>query len=76
MDRTVWWTFGGIGSIGLEEKMPASADAQFWCRKVGAVNVNVKYHAAATKVHSGIWTGGGIVEELGEVVMIFCVPSV
>ena len=66
MDRPVWWTFGGIGSIGQEEKIPARAAARFWCQKLEAVTVNVKDHAAAPKTHSGIQMGGRIVEELGK----------
>ena len=71
MDRPVWWTFGGIGSIGQEEKIPARAAARFWCQKVEAVTVTVKDHAAAPKMHSGIQMGGGIVEELGKGVKSF-----
>ena len=60
-----------IGSIGREEKIPASAAARFWCLKVGAVTLNVKDRSAAPKTHSGIWMGDGIVEDLGEGVKSF-----
>ena len=60
-----------IGSIGREEKIPASAAARFWCQEVGDVTLNVKDHAAAPKTHSGIWMDGGIFEELGEGVKSF-----
>ena len=66
MDRSVWWILVGIGSIGRDEKMSSRATARFRCRKVGAVTLNVKDHAAAPKTHGGIGMGGGIVEELGE----------
>ena len=56
--------------------MASSATAQFRCQKVGAVTVNVKDYAAVPKTHSGIWMGGGIVEELGEGIKSFCVPFV
>ena len=71
MDRSVWWTLGGIGSIGREEKMAYSATARFRCRQVGAVTVNVEDHASAGKTHVGIGMSGGIVEELGEGIKIF-----
>ena len=66
MDRSVWWTLGGISSIGREEKTASSATARLWCRKVGSITVNVKDHVAAPKTHGGIGMSGSIVEELGE----------
>ena len=57
-----YWTRG---------KIPASAAARFWCRKVGAVTVNVKDNSAAPKTHIGIRMGGGIVEALDEGVNSF-----
>ena len=54
MDRSVWWTLGRISINGKEEKIASSATAQFWYQQVRAVTVNVKYHAAAPKMHGGI----------------------